>query len=57
MPTDSPDSIVLSKAQQLDAVLVSLNGDFADIVTYPPEFGVKAFLIIVEQKQSALISG
>jgi predicted nuclease of predicted toxin-antitoxin system len=37
MPTDSPDSIVLSKAQQLDAVLVSLNGDFADIVTYPPE--------------------
>jgi hypothetical protein len=25
------------KAQQLDAILLSLNGDFADIVTYPPE--------------------
>ena len=37
MPADSPDLTVLSKAQQLDAVLVTLNGDFADIVTYPPE--------------------
>jgi hypothetical protein len=30
------DSAVISKAQDLDAILVSLNGDFADIVTYPP---------------------
>ena len=37
IPTDSPDSVVISKAQELDAILVSLNGDFADIVTYPPE--------------------
>ena len=37
MPTDSPDSVVISKAYELDAILVSLNGDFADIVTYPPE--------------------
>jgi len=36
IPTDSPDSIVISKAQELDAILVSLNGDFADIVAYPP---------------------
>jgi predicted nuclease of predicted toxin-antitoxin system len=36
IPTDSPDSFVISTAQELDAVLVSLNGDFADIVTYPP---------------------
>ena len=36
LPTDSPDPIVLSKAQDLEAILVSLNGDFADIVTYPP---------------------
>ena len=35
--TDSPDLAVISKAQELDAILVSLNGDFADIVTYPPE--------------------
>jgi len=27
---------VISKAQELDSILVSLNGDFADIVTYPP---------------------
>jgi predicted nuclease of predicted toxin-antitoxin system len=33
---DSPDPVVLAKAQELDAVLVSLNGDFADIVSYPP---------------------
>jgi len=36
IPTDSPDSVVISKAQKLDAILISLNGDFADIVTYPP---------------------
>lgn len=36
MPTDSPDSLVIEKAQVIDAVLLSLNGDFADIVTYPP---------------------
>ena len=36
IPPDSPDSFVISKAQQLEAILLSLNGDFADIVTYPP---------------------
>ncbi|MEQ9373005.1 MAG: DUF5615 family PIN-like protein [Coleofasciculus chthonoplastes F3-SA18-01] len=33
---DSPDNVVIAKAQELDAILVSLNGDFADIVSYPP---------------------
>ncbi len=33
---ESPDEIVIAKAQELGAILVSLNGDFADIVTYPP---------------------
>lgn len=33
---DSSDSIVISKAQELDSILISLNGDFTDIVTYPP---------------------
>lgn len=37
IPIDSPDSVVILKAQELDAILISLNGDFADIVTYPPE--------------------
>ena len=37
LPVESPDAIVNAKAQDLDAILLSLNGDFADIVTYPPE--------------------
>jgi predicted nuclease of predicted toxin-antitoxin system len=36
LPIDSPDSIVMTKAQELDAILLSLNGDFSDIVAYPP---------------------
>ncbi len=33
---DAPDPDVIAKAQQLDAILVSLNGDFGDIVAFPP---------------------
>lgn len=36
LPADSPDPLVLAKAQETGAILLSLNGDFADIVTYPP---------------------
>jgi len=36
LPTDSTDRIVAAKAQELVAILPSLNVDFADIVTYPP---------------------
>ena len=36
LPADSSDQLVIAKAQKLDAILLSLNGDFADIVTYPP---------------------
>lgn len=36
LATDSADAAVIAKAQELDAILLSLNGDFADIVTYPP---------------------
>jgi len=31
IPTDSADPVVISKAQELDSILISLNGDFADI--------------------------
>lgn len=34
---DSADPVVIATATRLDAILVSLNGDFSDIVTYPPE--------------------
>lgn len=37
LPPDSPDALVIAKAQEIDAILLSLNGDFADIVTYPPK--------------------
>jgi predicted nuclease of predicted toxin-antitoxin system len=36
LPTESPDSVVVAKAQELGAILLSLNGDFGDIVAYPP---------------------
>ena len=36
LPTDSPDGIVIAKAQEIELILLSLDGDFADIVTYPP---------------------
>ncbi|MFI5090097.1 MAG: DUF5615 family PIN-like protein [Terriglobales bacterium] len=36
LPVESPDAIVIAQAQELGAILLSLNGDFADIVTYPP---------------------
>lgn len=40
MPIRSPDPAVIARAQQLGAVLLSLDGDFADIVAYPPvEYG------------------
>ena len=28
---------MIAKAQEIDAILLSLNGDFADIVSYPPK--------------------
>jgi predicted nuclease of predicted toxin-antitoxin system len=37
IPPDSPDDVVIATAQTYDAILLSLNGDFADIVSYPPE--------------------
>lgn len=37
LPTDAPDPAVIAEAQRLHAVLVTLNGDFADLVAYPPE--------------------
>ena len=36
LPIESPDLVVISKAQALNAILISLNGDFANIFNYPP---------------------
>lgn len=37
LPCDAPDAAVIAKARDLKAILISLNGDFVDIVTYPPQ--------------------
>ena len=36
LPIRSIDPLVIAKAQELDCLFLSLNGDFSDIVTYPP---------------------
>ena len=47
LPVESPDLTVISKTQELGAILLSLDGDFADIVAYPPsQFkGIIAFQV------------
>jgi predicted nuclease of predicted toxin-antitoxin system len=37
LPVESPDTMVIAKAQEMDAIRLSMNGDFAGIVTYPPK--------------------
>lgn len=40
LPINAKDPEVIAGAQNLQSVLVSLNGDFADIINYPPaKFG------------------
>lgn len=40
MATGAPDPDIIAEAQQLDAILLSLNGDFSNLIRYPPrEFG------------------
>ncbi len=36
IPVESSDPTVILAAQDLDSILVSLNGDFADTLNYPP---------------------
>ena len=35
LPKNAPDRDVIDICQQLEAVLISLNGDFADLTAYP----------------------
>jgi len=41
LPVESSDTIVITKAQEIDAILLSLNGDFSHIVNYPPKNSIK----------------
>jgi predicted nuclease of predicted toxin-antitoxin system len=36
IPIESPDPIVIVAAQELDSILISLDGDFTDKLNYPP---------------------
>lgn len=36
IPIESPDKTVIAAAQELDSILISLNGDFTDTLNYPP---------------------
>jgi len=36
IPIESPDQTVIATAGELDSILISLNGDFADTLNYPP---------------------
>ena len=36
LPIESVDSVVITKAQELETILITLNGDFANILDYPP---------------------
>ena len=36
LPTDAPDKTVILKAQELGCILISLDGDFANIIMFPP---------------------
>jgi hypothetical protein len=36
LPIDANDYDVITCAQGLEAVLISLNGDFANVINYPP---------------------
>ncbi len=37
LPIDAPDKHVIIKAQEIKSILLTLNGDFSDIITYPPQ--------------------
>jgi predicted nuclease of predicted toxin-antitoxin system len=38
LPINAKDPDVITCAQKLEAVLITLNGDFSDIINYPPVF-------------------
>jgi predicted nuclease of predicted toxin-antitoxin system len=37
LPVESSDTIVITKAPEIGAILLSLNGDFSHILNYPPK--------------------
>ena len=54
LPINSPDEEVIAEAQRRDAVLISLDGDFADIVRYPPSLYGGIVALQVKNRPRAL---
>jgi predicted nuclease of predicted toxin-antitoxin system len=54
LPVESADAIVITKAQEIDAILLSLNGDFADIVNYPPK-NYKGIVSVQRRNHSEIV--
>lgn len=53
---DSSDTFVILKAQDLDSILISLNADFSDIVTYPPR-KYKGIIVLQVRNHPEIIPG
>lgn len=52
LPQDAPDPAVIEKAQQEEAILLTLNGDFSDIVAYPPSKFVGIIALQIKNRPS-----
>jgi predicted nuclease of predicted toxin-antitoxin system len=57
LPTNSNDADVIAKAREIDAILVSLNGDFSDIVNYPPAKFQGIIALQVRNHQRPIVLG
>jgi hypothetical protein len=56
LPVESEDEVIIRNGQELDAVLLTLNGDFADIVSYPPRL-YKGIVAVQMRNRPQLTSG
>ena len=54
IPCESDDTVVIKKAQELNTILVSLNGDFGDITSYPP-FQYKGIIALQVRNRPEMI--
>lgn len=54
IPTDSVDAFVIKMATDLDAILLSLNGDFSNIVVFNPSLYKGVFAIQLKNSPAEL---
>jgi len=54
IPADSPDSLVIVKAKELNCILVSLDSDFSNIVIYPPKEYIGIISLQIKNHPEAL---